>query len=221
MAKQQFLDISGAQIIANNIPKLQAGKNVTLTPDKDKPNKIKISSPILDDAEIRETADGKVLLIDGKEIAYKTDIKENLDIEVLTRFKYEQKKNDIKDGSLVLLTDEKSLNVKESGELTLIADSVEINAFEGSEPGLVPESTVTDQTKMLFGNGEWGKLTDQMVVEALGFVPSATSQIPVFSFDLSVDGDLLMHTADGSAAPLAYIAESGENAGCLMMDLGN
>ena len=48
MAKKQFLDEAGLSVFLDGvkglIPQLEAGDNITLTPDEDKPNKITISS---------------------------------------------------------------------------------------------------------------------------------------------------------------------------------
>lgn len=53
------------------------------------------------------------------------------------------------------------------------------------------------------------EITSQDVINALGYTPATEQTVPVFSFEI-IDGDLIMHYADGSSAPLAYINEDGE-----------
>ena len=53
------------------------------------------------------------------------------------------------------------------------------------------------------------KITSQDVVNALGYIPATEQTIPVFSLEI-IDGDLIMHYADNSSAPLAYINNDGE-----------
>lgn len=53
------------------------------------------------------------------------------------------------------------------------------------------------------------KITSEDVINALGYTPATEQTIPVFSLEIR-DGNLIMHYADNSSAPLAYINDSGE-----------
>lgn len=53
------------------------------------------------------------------------------------------------------------------------------------------------------------EITSQDVIKALGYTPATEQTIPVFSLEIR-DGDLIMHYADNSSAPLAYINNDGE-----------
>lgn len=53
------------------------------------------------------------------------------------------------------------------------------------------------------------EITSQDVINALGYTPATEQTIPVFSLEIR-DGDLIMHYADNSSAPLAYINNDGE-----------
>ena len=53
------------------------------------------------------------------------------------------------------------------------------------------------------------ELTSQDVIQALGYTPATEKTVPIFSLEIR-DGDLIMHYADDSSQPLAYINENGE-----------
>ena len=53
------------------------------------------------------------------------------------------------------------------------------------------------------------EITSEDVINALGYTPATEQTIPVFSLEIR-DGDLIMHYADNSSAPLAYINDDGE-----------
>lgn len=53
------------------------------------------------------------------------------------------------------------------------------------------------------------EITSQDVIKALGYTPATEQTVPVFSLEIR-DGDLIMHYADNSSAPLAYINNDGE-----------
>ena len=53
------------------------------------------------------------------------------------------------------------------------------------------------------------EITSQDVINALGYTPATEQTIPIFSLEIR-DGDLIMHYADNSSAPLAYINNDGE-----------
>ena len=53
------------------------------------------------------------------------------------------------------------------------------------------------------------ELTSQDIIQALGYTPATEKTVPIFSLEIR-DGDLIMHYADDSSQPLAYINENGE-----------
>lgn len=53
------------------------------------------------------------------------------------------------------------------------------------------------------------ELDAQKVINALGYTPATEQTVPVFSLEI-VDGDLIMHYAENSSAPLAYLSNDGE-----------
>ena len=53
------------------------------------------------------------------------------------------------------------------------------------------------------------EITSQDVIQALGYTPATEKTVPIFSLEIR-DGDLIMHYADDSSQPLAYINENGE-----------